>query len=409
MLGGIDGFDDSCHSAVRECHPVCFFLVHEDRYQVDSPENLTQHEQIAIDSRINLSDGHPRHDLTSSQSVVIDRLPELFRTASTEPFEKLERQALRAFMSALGQHSAPVETGRIFSLYSSSVATMALANALAELNHRVALLHPTFDNIHDILSRSVKITPIEEAVCAQARLEEIISWGATCLFITTPNNPTGWVLQQEEFERVVRVCAERNILLCLDTSFRGFDKRAQFDGYEVLHRYGAQYVVIEDTGKLWPMSELKLGILAVSEGMWPVMRKAVSDVLLTVSPLVLKLVESLSRDAAAGGLDRLHDLIAANRRRVARTVGALPGVTLPDPSSRISAARLAFPSAEAAARVSSDLLEHGIHVLPCRQFHWARPEEGGHLFRVALARNPDVIEAAMSRLSAAVKSSVGLD
>ena len=44
----------------------------------------------------------------------------------------------------------------------------------------------------------------------------------------------------------------RGTVLVIDACFRAFDGRAQFDSYEVLDATGVEYVVIEDTGKLWP-------------------------------------------------------------------------------------------------------------------------------------------------------------
>jgi aspartate/methionine/tyrosine aminotransferase len=363
---------------------------------------LTQLERQAVDSLINLSDGHPRQRLTAGQAGVVGRLPELFESVQREPFEALEQRAQRAFMDALGQVSAPVEDGRVFSLYASSVATMALGGVLAQDEHRVALVHPTFDNIYDILRHRVPVFPLRESACAEANLNEAQQGRPTCVFVTTPNNPTGWHLGPAEVERLAAACAARNMLLCFDTSFRGFDTRTQFDLYRILNDSGVEYAVIEDTGKLWPMSELKLGFLAVSPGMHAAVHRAVNDVLLTVSPLVLALVELLAQEGAGGGLAALRRLIAINRSTVATGIAGLDGVDLPETDSRVSVCRLRFRSASEASRAWSGLRDRGVHVLPGQRFHWARPEEGSAMLRLALARNTSVVAEAMGRLRAVV-------
>lgn len=365
--------------------------------------NLTELEQRAIDSPINLSDGHPRQDPTGSQAKLICRLPEFFEIAAAEPFADIERRAQAAFLGALGQARAPLDGGRVFSVFSSSVATMAVANVLT--GHRVALIHPTFDNIHDILVRRAAIIPMSEDACVEGDLSEVSASNATCLFVTTPNNPTGRVLDETALRRLADGCVANGLLLCLDVSFRGFDPRTQFDHYAVLEDSGADYVVIEDTGKLWPMQELKLGFVAASESMCADIDHALSDVLLTVSPFVLTLIEMLAVDAAQGGLAELHSLVADNRRIVSDTVDGLDCVELLDPWSRISVVRLRFRSPADADQTRLGLYERGVHVLPCRQFHWADQQEGAALLRVALARNRATLAEGMRRL-AAVRSSL---
>jgi aspartate/methionine/tyrosine aminotransferase len=196
------------------------------------------------------------------------------------------------------------------------------------------------------------------------------------------------------------------MLLCVDASFRGFDMRAQFDHYEIMHQVGVSYIVIEDTGKLWPFGELKLGFLAVSEDVRPAVEHALSDVLLTVSPFVLKVVEALSAEARDGGLAALHELVATNRGAVAAAVEKLLEVRVADPDARVSVCRLAFGSAAQAERTRSGLRDVGVHVLPCAQFHWARPQEGARLLRLALARDSATVAEALRRL-AVVSSRVG--
>lgn len=364
----------------------------------NSIPNLTELEQRAIDSVINLSDGHPRQDPTAAQAKLIGRLSEFFETAAVEPFAELEKRAQTAFLETLGQFRAPVADGRVCSVYSSSVATMAVANVLT--GHRVALIHPTFDNIHDILVRQAAMIPLSEEELAAGDLSRALAVNATCVFITTPNNPTGWVLDEAALRRIVVSCVAHGLLLCLDMSFRGFDPRAQFDHYTVLEDSGADYIVIEDTGKLWPMQELKLGFVAVSRSRHAEVEHALSDVLLTVSPFVLALIEMLARDAGNGGLEELHDLVAGNRALVSTAVSAMDQVELLDPGSRISVSRLRFGSAADADRALLGLHGVGVHVLPCRQFHWADPQEGAAILRVALARNPATLAEGVRRIAA---------
>jgi enduracididine biosynthesis enzyme MppP len=366
----------------------------------DSAPNLTSFEIEALDTGINLADGHPRQNLTPRQRAIVDTLPQLFDQARTEAFGPLERRSQRAFLDALGQFDAPVEAGRVHSIYASSVGTTALGYAMARSKETIALLHPTFDNIHDLLHREVDLLPFEEPFDAATAPATAAAQGATAMFVTTPNNPTGSYLNERRLVELIDGCLRHGLTLCLDTSFRGFDPRAQFDHYSILESSDVRYVVIEDTGKLWPLLELKLGFIAVSRHWQHEFEHVLSDILLSVSPLVLVLIEQFAQDASNGGLADLHQLIASNRAKVVRAVDEIAGVNCPNPDARVSVMCIEFPNAVETERAYAALRARDVHVLPCGPFHWARPDEPSNLLRIALARNTDEIVRAMAELRA---------
>jgi enduracididine biosynthesis enzyme MppP len=352
--------------------------------------NLTELELLAVRTGVNVADGHARHEPTAAQQKIIARFSDLFAQASNESESVIDREAQMAFLSALGQHGALADA-EVLTCYSSSVALEILGRSLhATGARRVAMIHPTFDNIPDVLRGiGVDLVPVpeEHLIDGSARLPA----DADVLFCTTPNNPTGRVLPREVLAHWAQVCAERGMLFGLDTSFRGFDVAAQYDHYEVLAEAGCRYVVIEDTGKLWPTLDLKVGLLVFPRHAALPLRRIYTDVLLGVSPFILLLVRHFAEDAAAGGFKELHRFVAHNRAVLRDHLGAAP---LADPTSRISVARVALPAGMSATAVSGELRHEGVHVLPCRQFHWAAPEAGERYIRVALSRRPEVVREA---------------
>lgn len=345
--------------------------------------NLTQLECMALNSPLNLADGHARQDLTPSQREIIRELPDLFAEGIKRPTEELERSAVSTYFSMLGQHSFP--TGRVLSCYSSSVAIEIVARSLATAMDSIALIHPTFDNIPDILKGvGMRLLPLPEEQLHDGDLDAVIS-SVGGIFITTPNNPTGRVLSEARLQDLAHRCAERNIVLALDTSFRGFDPRAHYDHYALLKASGCRWIVIEDTGKLWPTLELKIGWLVSSANINLPVTKIYSDILLCISPLVLALVERLAEDAAVGGLSELHRFIAMNRQILRSELADVPGVHFPDTTSRGSVERIDLGERSGIA-IWNALRERNIYVLPCQQFYWANPSEGGNALRIALAR-----------------------
>ncbi|MFH7339355.1 aminotransferase class I/II-fold pyridoxal phosphate-dependent enzyme [Streptomyces sp. KHY 26] len=356
--------------------------------------NLTSMETDALIGGLNVSDGHPRMPLTASQRAIVDSLPVLFDEADKRVFEEIEAEAQQAFLHGIGQRQAPIGTGRLVSCYSSSVAMDITARALAHRTATIALVHPTFDNIPDLLKgRGLSLLPLTESELEGGEPQLPDEVGA--VFVTTPNNPTGWVLAEDGLRRLAAFCARTDRVLAMDTCFRAQDKRAQYDTYAILNESGAQWVVIEDTGKLWPTLELKAGFLAWGEHTDLPLLEYFSDVLLSVSPLVLLMLTRFAQDAERGGYAELHDLIARNRHALAEVLDGGP-VTLTDPDARISVARVTLPEdGPDAVALYDEMVRRGTHVLPCGPFHWDRPEDGVRQVRLALARSgEDVVRAA---------------
>jgi enduracididine biosynthesis enzyme MppP len=375
-------------------------VVHTQRdFAVDDiAGNLTQFELLALNSSLNLADGHARQELTPNQGRIIDELPQLWAASAKRPVEEVERDARQAYFQLVGQHSYPTAEGRVLSCYSSSVAMEIFARALATWTDSIALLHPTFDNIPDIL-RGVGLTlvPLEEDRLHDEDLTAELLSSVGALFVTTPNNPTGRALSEARLRSLARQCADGDVVLALDTSFRGFEPAAQYDYYTVLESSGCRWVVIEDTGKLWPTLELKIGWLAFAEHVALPITKVHSDILLGVSPLILALVEQFSLDAARGGLAELHRFIAENRRIVRDGLADVPDVSFPDPESHASVERI-HVGARSSVRAWTALRELRVFALPCQQFHWAEPSRGDHTLRLALSRSAASVSAAAETL-----------
>nr|WP_223242997.1 enduracididine biosynthesis enzyme MppP [Streptomyces sp. CBMA123] len=373
-----------------------------------SAENLTQFETLALNSSMNLADGHARQQLTAAQAKIVAELPDMWAEAVLRPVAEIEQEAADSFFGMLGQHSHPFAAGRTLSCYSSSLAMEILARSLVTSSDAVALIHPTFDNIPDILRGvGLRLIPVEEEQAHDDDLPAELLRQVGCVFVTTPNNPTGRVMTEARLTRLAEQCAEHDVVLALDTSFRGFDPDAQFDHYTVLDGSGCRWVVIEDTGKLWPTLELKIGWLVRSANVDLPIEKIHSDILLGTSPLILLMVKRFADDGADGGLTELQRTIAENRALVRAELAGVPDIAFVDEHARTSVERLHVGS-RLALDVWSAVRSHNLYVLPCQKFHWARPDEGERMLRLALSRNPSTLVTGAQVLRSALLAAPGL-
>ncbi len=332
---------------------------------------------------LNLTDGHARLALSAQQASIVTRIPDMFAEASRRPFWEIEREAHAAFFGAIGQHGAPVGSGRILSCYSSTLATDIVARALPA-GATVAVLHPTFDNIADLLvTRGLSLVPLtEEALLDRDWPQPPVS----SVVLTHPNNPTGLVTPESHLRSLAEHAVHYRQTVIIDASFRGQVRSAQYDTYAVLEAAGADWITIEDTGKLWPTHELKVGLLAYNERTRLPIERAFSESLLAASPVVLQLVRAFAADWADGGYERARAALARNRRAVREAIETV-GLGLADPASEISVARIELPDdGPDSSLLYKDMLARGVHVLPCAPFHWADPTTGQRYIRVSLAR-----------------------
>lgn len=356
--------------------------------------SLTQMQLLGVASETNVAEGYPRFSPTPSQQAIIDRLPHLLAEAYRTPYPALESRAHAAFFHALGQRSAPIGSGRILSFYSSTVATDVVGGALARVATRVALVNPIIDCIPALLRhRGLELVPVGEARLAGP--DPLAGLGAIdALMTANPNNPTGAHLGAPALRRLADACADRDVVLVIDSCFRAFDPRTQYDAYAVLDASGVRYVVIEDTGKLWPTAGIKLGFLAFSANLRLDVAEVAADILLTAPPFSVAVVEAFALDMGHGGLATLHDRIAANRAILRDELAASPIVKLADRDSRVSVSRIELPRGLSGTRLWGQLLRAGVHSVPCRPFYWARPSVGERYLRIALAREPEVVRRA---------------
>jgi aspartate/methionine/tyrosine aminotransferase len=349
---------------------------------------------LGVASETNVAEGYPRFAPTPSQAAILGRLSELMDEARGTPFPELEVRAHAAFFHALGQRSAPIGTGRIVSLYASTIAIDVAATSLARRVKTIGLVNPVIDCIPALLrARGLELVPMSEKVLAGAdpfaahpEVEAIIT--------ANPNNPTGTVMPPATLRRLAEACAARGAPLVIDQCFRAFDTRTQYDTYELLDETGVEYVVIEDTGKLWPTGGVKLGFLVWGSRARLDCHEVASDVLLTAPSFSTILVEQFAIDMAAGGLQALHDRIATNRALLHAAMAGCARAVPFDGSSRVSVSRLRLGDALTGTRLWGQLLREGVHSVPCRPFYWANPRTGERYLRIALAREPEVIERA---------------
>jgi len=365
-------------------------------------QTLTEYEWRALNGGYNLSDGHAHDSLL--QWLGNEAGTTLLRVADESeriPCSDAYKRFVATFFSCSGQNEVPT-TAQVALQYSASISIEIVANVLRRrAEHlgrpfRLALLHPTFDNIPSIMRRhGIALTSIPDD--PEPLVDAIASEEIDGVFLVCPNNPTGTELDRERFEKVLTTCRTRGLVLIVDFSFRWFSDYLRWSQYAVLAESCVEFLAIEDTGKAWAALDLKIGMLVYSVSLQHEVMAVQNDVLLNVSPFTLLLLESLME--CRGTLDVLRDVVRDNRARLRDSLRNC-GVNFSH-ASTLSVEWIRLPTDSNSVGLAEALARHDVFVLPGGPFFWANPAEGQRFIRVALLRSRNWFVSATERLAAA--------
>lgn len=206
---------------------------------------------------------------------------------------------------------------------------------------------------------------------------------------------------------MARYCRDYNKLLILDFCFASFFKaagRERVDAYAILDDIGTQYLVMEDTGKTWPLQDTKCATLMASQDINADIYSIVTSVLLNVSPFILNVVTRYIEDSKDDDFNSVRSVLDVNRR-MARA--GLEGRFLQYVEPMIDTSVAWFeilPTGINADELQAYLLQWDVYVLPGKYFYWSQPEKGQRYIRLALARKPEEFAAAVQVIAKALEN-----
>jgi len=287
-------------------------------------------------------------------------------------------------------------------LPSASISIEIIANYLRMHNFSVALIEPTFENLASILKRQ-GITL--QAVKEQDLLEGcILKWlemvEADALFLTIPNNPTGYTFSVEDFNRIVQFCIQRQKLLILDFSFRFFSPSLRmWDQYDVLDSSGVHYIAIGDTGKIWPSFGVKVSPITADQSVFQLIKSLYEDLLVCSSPLALVLLTEFIQLSTHYGVEKTVLTVADRNRQALQEIQVdllLQYANIAD--CGVAWLKILDECSWDDLELQKQLEQCNIGILPGRLFFWSNPYASSRFIRVALLRDPHIFQQGMSHL-----------
>jgi aspartate/methionine/tyrosine aminotransferase len=365
-------------------------------------KNLTGFEIDTLQHTYNLTDGHAFRRWSAAEEAIIDRSAGLFRNNNRRQQIQIERAYLRDF-SRLAKQTYDENAYGYLMCFTASMAFEIVANYLRLNQLSLALIEPCFDNLADIFRRhEIPLCPVSDGFLEAPgetfeRALQSIHSDAICL--VTPNNPTGKALGEGNLRRLVHFCREQGKLLILDNCFRAYLPRdLVHDQYELVRDAGIDAILVEDTGKTWPTSEIKAPFFAISRarGLFDRIYDIYTDFLLHISPVGIKLMHDFIRLSQQDDMAAIHEIVRINRQTL---YDHLAGTFLaPCEHSFASVAWLRIDHGLNGMELKQILDEHGVFVLPGHYFFWHDPRQGEKFIRVALTRDADMFAEAAALL-----------
>jgi aspartate/methionine/tyrosine aminotransferase len=357
-------------------------------------KNLTGIEIHSLPQTYNLTDGHAFRKWFAAEEAIIDRSAQLFKNNNRLLQIEIEREYVRDFLRLARQTWDEAALGYLM-CFTASMAFEIVANYLRLNQLSLTLIEPCFDNLADIFQRhKIPLRPfadtlLEAPKAAFERALSNIETDAICL--VTPNNPTGMTLAEGNLSSLLQFCKEQHKLLILDNCFCAYlPRHLVYDQYQLVLQSGIDAVLVEDTGKTWPTSEIKAPFFAITRdrGLFDRIYNIYTDFLLHVSPVGIKLMHEFIRLSQLDNLRSIHDLVRANRKAL---YDNLEGTFLtPCERGFASVAWLKIEHSLSGMELKQILDEQGVFVLPGDHFFWHDRRQGGKFIRAALARDVDV-------------------
>ncbi len=364
-------------------------------------ENLTHIERQALQSPINLADGHARQSLhPATMSAVIERFGALM--SAPVDVTQIEGEFLDAMTARSG---VPYNRPRTWISYSASIAIDIVAKLLTRRGLRVGLVAPTFDNLSALIERNgTELVAVpEEWLTPSVDFDKLASLDLSALFVVQPNNPTGTSWSRDTWQDVCTWAAANHIVLVGDMSFRLFDPEMCWDQLALAERTGASLILIEDTGKIVPLHDTKVGVVTCTPDLEAELREIHEAVLLNVSSIDLALITVvLGASSGVDEIQRARDLVQSNKQQV-REFAEKHDLSI------LSIGGLSVEWLDVGpmkSQIMSACVDRGLIVLPGEYFHWNELEDnrGTDRVRLALMRDEEILRDGLTRFSAALSA-----
>jgi len=309
------------------------------------------------------------------------------------------RQALATYMNGL--HNAAFDVDNFIVTSSGMTAlSIALQCVVAEGDSLIvpSPVWPNLPSVAEILGAEivrVPLRPVDDKWSLD--IDELLSAckpNTQALLINSPNNPTGWMLDDSEQQRILDFCREHDIWLIADEVYNRivYDRNCAPSFADKVTE-DDKYIIINSFSKSWAMTGWRLGWVTAPKSLTPTLEMVTEfNFSCVFAPTQLAGVVALQQGEAfiKSSIDRYR----AARDVVIEEFDTLPRVTFPKPDAAFYAFFAVDGVTDSFSFAQDVLAQTGVGLAPGAAFG---PQGEGYL-RICYATEVELMATAIQRL-----------
>ena len=309
------------------------------------------------------------------------------------------RQALVAYMNGLYETAYDLDN---IIVTSSGMAALALAlQCVVSEGDRVVIPAPVWPNLPSIAEVMgaeivrVPLRPLEgKWHLDMDALFAACGPGTRALLVNSPNNPTGWMLEDDEQQYILDFCRERDIWLIADEVYSRIVYDRQYaPTFADKVTEEDRYIIVNSFSKAWAMTGWRLGWLTAPKSLIPTLEILTEfNYSCIFAPIQLAGIVALEQGEpfVTSSLARYQAALQV----VTEAFDRLPRVLFPKPHAAFYAFFAVDGVTDSFAFAQQVLRETGVGLAPGAAFG---PEGEGYL-RLCYAAEVDVLQQALTQM-----------
>ncbi len=247
------------------------------------------------------------------------------------------REAIAAYLSGL--HDRKITPDRIAAVGSGVSALMIASQLVLSPDDRVVAVTPLWPNVVEIpkiLGADVVRVPLAVADGRWSldlqRTLDALTPHTRLLIVNSPNNPTGWTIEENEVDMLLAHCRKHGIWMLADDVYERLvydPKRRSAPSFLRRYEPGDRIISSNSFSKAWTMTGWRMGWLVAPETLMADLAKLIEY----NTSCILEPAQRAGAVAVSEGeveVAKLRTRLAESRRVLVDGLRALPGVDVPD-------------------------------------------------------------------------------
>ncbi|MGF6768084.1 aspartate aminotransferase [Paraburkholderia sp. GAS199] len=247
------------------------------------------------------------------------------------------RSALSAYLTTL--HGRPIGEDRVAIVSGGISGLMLTAQTIVDPGDKVVVITPLWPNIAEIpkiLGAQVTRVPLSIVGGAWkldvARLIDALTPGTRMLVLNSPNNPTGWTIEESDIDPILEHCRNHGIWILSDDVYQ----RLAYDvsvsctpSFLSRYREGDRIISVNSFSKSWLMTGFRVGWIVAP----PAIVSAMAKMIEYNTCCILEPSQRAAEAALLHGESTIRSLrseLCSNRKILVDGLRELPGIEVPD-------------------------------------------------------------------------------